>query len=109
MTNAVRGQIFLVDEPEDSNPPQHFYLVISNNGRNRALPNVLALMVTTTDKSGIATAIELTPEDRPLTGWVVADNIYQLWDDELTRPRGYISRGTMRKIESALKVALSLS
>ncbi len=73
------------------------------------LKSVLALMVTTTDKSRIATAVQLSHLDS-VTGWVVADNIDTLWDDELPHsPSGALSRDTMAKIGAALKLAFDLT
>jgi mRNA interferase MazF len=108
MTSPVRSQIFLVDEPEGSDPPKHYYVVISNNRRNAAIPSVLALMVTTTNKSHLPTAVQLSSADHPLVGYVVADNIVTLWDNDLTNPKGYMSVNTMQAIGAALAIALAL-
>lgn len=106
MTTASRGQIF---EANIGSRGRHFYVVVSNNQRNRALNSVLALMVTTTDKSHIPSAVQLTHQDS-VTGWVVADNIDTLWDDELpSMPVGALSAPTMAKLGAALKLAFSLT
>lgn len=106
MTTASRGQIFHADIGTRG---PHYYVVVSNNVRNRALNSVLVLMLTTTDKSHISTAVQLTHQD-PLTGWVVADNIEPLWDDELpATSSGALSPPTMAKIGAALKTALALA
>lgn len=105
MTNASRGQIFHL---EIGKRGPHYYVVISNNVRNRALPTVLALMVTTTDKSHIRSAVQLTHQDS-VTGWVVADDIDTLWDDELPATSvGALSPATMTKVNNALKIALAI-
>lgn len=65
-------------------------------------------MVTSTDKSGIPSAVPLTHED-PLTGYAVADNIEELWDDELSgRPQGNLSPRTLMALNNALKIALGI-
>jgi mRNA-degrading endonuclease toxin of MazEF toxin-antitoxin module len=66
-------------------------------------------MLTTTDKSHIATAVQLSHQDS-VGGWVVADNIDTLWDDELPNsPSGALSQATMAKIGGALKIAFALT
>ncbi|MDP7703244.1 type II toxin-antitoxin system PemK/MazF family toxin [Mycobacterium sp. TY815] len=106
MTTASRGQVFHADIGRRG---PHFYVVVSNNARNRALKSVLALMITTTDKSHIPTAVQLTHQD-PFTGWVVADNIDTLWDDELPSiSSGALSPPTMAKVNDAIKVAFGLT
>jgi mRNA interferase MazF len=106
MTTASRGQVFYLDI---GNRGLHYYVVVSNNGRNRVLKSVLALLVTTTDKSHIATAVQMSHQDS-VTGWVVADNIDTLWDDELPNaPSGALSQATMAKIGAALKLAFALT
>jgi mRNA interferase MazF len=106
MTTASRGQIF---HANIGSRGWHYYVVISNNARNRVLNSVLALMVTTTDKSHIPTAVEMSHQDS-VTGWVVADNIDTLWDDELPNtPSGALSQATMAKIGAALKIAFALT
>jgi mRNA interferase MazF len=107
MTNAVRSQIYHVDDVGSETGSKHYYVVVSNNRRNRAIDTVLALMITTTDKSHIPTAVQLSHED-PVAGYVVADDIERLYEDELTRLTGSMSTNTMTGIREALKIALSL-
>lgn len=107
MTTALRGQVYSVDLGGDKG--RHYYVVVSNNVRNRNLRTVLAVMVTSSDKSGITSAVQLSPPSDPVYGWLVADNIEELWDDELTRPVGVISPNTMSALNAALKVAFALT
>ena len=106
MTTALRGQVYSVHVSEEKG--RHYYVVVSNNERNRRLKTVLGVMVTSTDKSGIPTAVPLTHED-PVTGYVVADNIEELWDDEVSgRPKGNLSPRTLMALNDALRIAVGI-
>ncbi|HZE16812.1 MAG TPA: type II toxin-antitoxin system PemK/MazF family toxin [Mycobacterium sp.] len=107
MTTARRGQVYSVDMGGDRG--RHYYVVVSNNTRNRLLDSVLGAMVTSTDKSRVPSAVELNHDD-PVSGWVVADIIDPLWEDEVAgNPRGVLSRPTMEKLDAALKIAFGLT
>jgi mRNA interferase MazF len=107
MTSASRGQIYSIDI--GNNRGRHYYVVVSNNVRNRLLDSVLGAMVTSTDKSQVPTAVQLMHED-PITGYVVADTIDELWEDEVAgRPVGALSPPTMAKLNAALKIAFDLT
>jgi mRNA interferase MazF len=85
------------------------WVVVSNNVRNRNLDAVLAARITTTDKNAhIPTVVGLGHDD-PLVGYVLCDDLVQLYGDELTRPLGVLSVGTMRAVSDGLKVALALT
>lgn len=104
MTAALRGQVFSCDLGYGLKP----WLVVSNNQRNRNLESVLAARITTTDKNAhIATVVGLNQDD-PLVGYVLCDDLVQLYGDELTRSLGALSVGTMRLVGVGLKVALAL-
>jgi mRNA-degrading endonuclease toxin of MazEF toxin-antitoxin module len=106
MTTALRGQVYSVDV--GGNRGRHYFVIVSNNQRNRSLRSVLGVMVTSTDKSGIPSAVQLTHQD-PVQGWVVADIIEELWDDEVSgHPTGFVSRSTMSALDEALRIALGL-
>lgn len=106
MTTALRGEVYSVHVSDEKG--RHCYVVVSNNDRNRKLRTVLGVMVTRTDKSGIPSAVRLTHED-PVTGYVVADNIEELWEDEVSgRPKGSLSPRTLMALNSALKIALAI-
>lgn len=107
MTNARRGEVYHVDF-EDRGP--HFYIVVSNDVRNRKLKTVLSVMVTSNEaKRGIPTAVEMAVGD-PVHGFAMADDIIELWEDEVSeRPKGAITLETMARLNAALKIALGLS
>lgn len=87
---------------------EKYYLVVSNNQRNRRLDDVLVVRLTTSRKPALDSIIELTPADQPLVGRVLCDDIEALYADEITRELGALSPGTMRHVDDGLRVALSL-
>ncbi len=99
---ALRGQVFRVDFGHGARP----WLIVSNDARNRNLETVLAVQVTTTDKhANVPTVVPLFPAD-PLTGYVVVDDLIQLYRDELTVPLGAVSVPTMRAVSAGIRIAL---
>jgi mRNA-degrading endonuclease toxin of MazEF toxin-antitoxin module len=107
MTTALRSQVYSVDVGGDRG--RHYFVTVSNNQRNKKLNSVLAVMVTSTDKSGIPSAVRLTHQD-PVQGYAVADIIEELWDYEVEDPpTGVLSPATMAALNGALRIALALS
>src|SRR5262245_34900240 len=98
-----RGQIFRVDIGSIGPKP---YAVVSNNQRNRLLDSVLAVRITSTDKSHVPTAVPLTREDS-LVGYLLADDIVELFKDELDvgEYMGALAPSTIPKLNEALKQA----
>jgi mRNA interferase MazF len=106
MTTALRGQVYSVDVGGDRG--RHYFVIVSNNQRNKNLNTVLGVMVTSTDKSGIPSAVQLTYQD-PVQGYVVADIIEELWENEVVgTPKGVVSPATMAALNEALRIALGL-
>jgi len=104
VTAPLRGQVFTVDLGHGRKP----WLVVSNNARNRNLESVLAARITTTGKhAAIPTAIALGAAD-PLVGYVLCDDLVQLYRDELTRPAGALSPATIAAVSGGLRIALDL-
>ncbi|EIU51677.1 MULTISPECIES: type II toxin-antitoxin system PemK/MazF family toxin [Mycobacteriaceae] len=98
----MRSQAYRVDLGHGPKP----WVILSNNSRNRNLDTVLAARITTTSKNAhIPTVVPLTPAD-PLAGFVLVDDIIQLYHDELTAPLGALSPQTMKEISEALRIAL---
>ncbi|WP_225337325.1 MULTISPECIES: type II toxin-antitoxin system PemK/MazF family toxin [Mycobacterium] len=83
------------------------WVVLSNNSRNRNLDTVLAARVTTTTMSErrLPTVVSLTDAD-PLDGFVLVDDIVQLYHDELIESLGSLSLPTMREISAGLRISL---
>ena len=104
MSPPLRGQVYRVDLGHGPKP----WVVVSNNARNRNLETVLAARITTTAKHAhVPTVVPLAASD-PLSGFVVSDDLVQLYRDELTTGLGALSPATMRAISEALRIALAL-
>lgn len=102
MNRGMRSQVFRVDLGHGGKP----WVILSNNSRNRNLDTVLAARITTTSKSAhVPTVVPLTAADA-LVGFVLVDDIVQLYHDELTDPLGALSSATMVEVSKALRVAL---
>ena len=98
----LRGQVFRVDLGHGAKP----WLIVSNNARNRNLETVVAVRVTTTSKhANVPTVVPLSSTD-PLAGYVVVDDLIQLYRDELTVALGALSAPTMRAVSAAIRIAL---
>lgn len=98
----LRGQVFRVDLGHGAKP----WLVVSNNSRNRNLETVIAVRVTTTSRhTKVPTVVALSATD-PLIGYVVVDDLIQLYRDELAVALGSLSPTTMRAVSDALHIAL---
>lgn len=98
----MRGQVYRVDLGHGSKP----WVILSNNSRNRNLDTVLAARITTTGKHvHVPTVIPLAVND-PLVGFVLVDDIVQLFHDELTESLGALAPATMQEISKALRIAL---
>ncbi|MGQ0466417.1 MAG: type II toxin-antitoxin system PemK/MazF family toxin [Sporichthyaceae bacterium] len=99
---VARGQVYWADLGYGPKP----WLVVSNNGRNRVLSEIVAVRITTTARD-LPTWVELGSAD-PLVGHVNADCIEQLHKDELADLLGSLSRTTMHRVDQALRLALAL-
>jgi mRNA interferase MazF len=102
----MRGQVYRLAITEAGPKP---YVIVSNNIRNRQLDSVLAVRVTTTDKSHVLTAVPLGHDD-PLTGFALADDIVELFKDEVeeSTAMGSLSPSTLMALNTALMQALGL-
>ncbi|MBO3745936.1 type II toxin-antitoxin system PemK/MazF family toxin [Streptosporangiaceae bacterium NEAU-GS5] len=101
----IRGHVYAVDlSKEQGSRP---YLIISNNTRNRALPSLLAVRVTTSPQQPLPSVVELS-EDDPMTGRALCDDIVTLFRKDLQQDLGGLSLQTMMRINEGLRHALSL-
>jgi mRNA interferase MazF len=107
MTDMLRGRIYrahLTHIGEDK-----FFLVVSNNRRNRAFEQVLAARLTTTPPRHQRPAmVPLGPEEI-MTGWVSCDDIETLYDDEVRADVGAITAPAMRRVETGLRAAFGIA
>ncbi|WP_231119638.1 MULTISPECIES: type II toxin-antitoxin system PemK/MazF family toxin [Mycobacterium avium complex (MAC)] len=98
----MQSNVYRVDFGRGPTP----WVVLSNDSRNRNLDTVLAARITTTTTNARPpTVVPLNAAD-PVSGYVLVDDIVQLYHDELTEPFGSLSLPTMREISAALRIAL---
>lgn len=86
---------------------EKYFLVVSNNVRNRQLKSVLAVRLTTTPKPDLPSIVPLPPSE-VFTGGVVCDDVVELYDDEITRDLGALSPAAMQRVNAGLVAALGL-
>ncbi|HVV75040.1 MAG TPA: type II toxin-antitoxin system PemK/MazF family toxin [Mycobacteriales bacterium] len=107
MSQLVRGRVYsaLLSGLDDIG--EKYYVVVSNNRRNRALESVLAVRLTTSAKPNIPSIVETVPSD-PVVGRVLCDDVVELWPDEVRRDLGSLSVGTMRRVADGLRAAFDI-
>jgi mRNA interferase MazF len=107
MTDLLRGRVYrahLTHIGEDK-----YFLVVSNNRRNRAFGQVLAVRLTTTKPRDSRPAmVELGPGE-VMTGWVSCDDIETVYDDEVRADMGAVTAQAMRRVEDGLLAALGMA
>ena len=106
MNEVLRGQVFLALHPDLNE--KKFFVVVSNNKRNRALDSVLCLRITSTDKSHIPTCVSIPANMSSLSGYIVCEDVYLFYKDELGRHVTALTDPTMSEVESALKLVFSI-
>lgn len=104
--DLIRGRIYAAEMSHIKG--KKYFLVVSNNRRNSALPSVLAVRLTTTRKGDIPSRVELGSTE-VLTGYVVCDDIVELWPDEVRRDMGALSTQAMLAVGRGLVAALALA
>lgn len=86
-----------------------FFVVVSNNRRNRAFEQVLAARLTTTlPRAGRPAMVALGPGE-VMAGWVSCDDIETLYDDEVRADLGAVTAAAMRDIEAGLRAAFGMA
>ena len=106
MTEMLRGRIYrahLSHIGEDK-----YFLVVSNNRRNRAFEQVLAVRLTTTPPRDERPAMVPLGPGEIMTGWVSCDDIEVLYDDEVRADLGAVTAPAMRRVEAGLRAALGM-
>ena len=104
-TGLVRGRVYAAKL--EHIPGEKYYLVVSNNRRNRQLPQVLAARLTTSPKTPRPSVVELDHRE-VFTGRVLCDDIEALYPDEVTRDLGALTPGAMAHVEDGIRAALDL-
>jgi mRNA interferase MazF len=86
------------------------FAIVSGDARNRsAFPWVHVVRITTRPKRPLATIVELGPDDAPLSGRLMADELELVHRDDLESPAGRLSRGTVERLDAALRRVLALA
>ncbi|GAA1212992.1 type II toxin-antitoxin system PemK/MazF family toxin [Rhodoglobus aureus] len=104
-TNFLRGQIYAATLPGMT--AEKYYVVVSNNGRNRSLGTALVARITTSDKPELASIVRV-PFGEPVSGRVLCDDIEDIWEDDVRSLLGAFSPATMRLVDAGLAAALGL-
>lgn len=86
-----------------------FFLVVSNNRRNRAFGQVLAARLTTTPPRAERPAMVPLGHDEVMTGWVSCDDLETIYDDEVRADVGEVTAQAMRRVEAGLRAALGMT
>jgi len=86
-----------------------FFVVVSNNIRNRNLESVLVVRFTTSRKPALPSIVEIPSTEVLPGGRVVCDDIYDLYEDEVRADIGALSAQTMDAINAGLKAALGMA
>jgi mRNA interferase MazF len=102
---AARGRIYAAFH--EATQSEKYFVIVSNNRRNLALPTSLAVRLTTATKPSLTSIVELSHSD-PLVGRALCDDITELYHDELLRDLGAVSPRTMESINEGLRAALGL-
>lgn len=107
MTDLLRGRVYracLTHIGEDK-----YFLVVSNDRRNRAFEQVLAVRLTTTKpRDGRPAMVELGAGEL-MTGWASCDDIETVYTDEVRADMGAVTAQTMRRVEAGLRAALGMA
>ena len=106
MTYLVRGRVYRA-QPLGFDDDK-FFVVVSNNMRNRNLDSALVVRFTTSSKPSLPSIVSIPDHEVVPGGSVVCDDIYELFDDEVKADLGALSAPTMAAIGDGLKAALGL-
>ncbi len=105
MSPYARGRVYAATLGEHG---EKYYLVVSNNRRNRALGDALAVRLTTTAKPVMPSIVELGSAEA-FTGRVLCDDVVALYADDITRDLGALSSAAMSRVNAALAAAFDLT
>lgn len=106
MSSLVRGRVYRA-RPTGFNDDK-FFVVVSNNSRNRQLDSVLVVRFTTSPKPALRSIVEIPSSEVLPGGRVVCDDIYDLYEDEVRADVGALSVRTMAAVGNGLRAALGL-
>jgi mRNA interferase MazF len=101
----LRGRVYAATLQSIS--AEKYFLVVSNDVRNRQLRTALVVRLTTSPKPSLDSIVVL-PAGEAFAGSVGCDDILELYEDEVTRQLGALSRAAMSRVDSGLASALDL-
>lgn len=108
-TDLVRGRVYGAKMEHVDDGREKYYLVVSNNRRNGAFPQVLAVRLTTTPVKSPRPALVELDHREVFSGRAACDDIVELYPDEVTRDLGALTPNAMARIEDGLRAALGFS
>jgi mRNA interferase MazF len=108
-TGLLRGRVYGAKMEHVDDGREKYYLVVSNNRRNGAFPQILAVRLTTTDVKSPRPALVELDHREVFSGRASCDDIVELYPDEVTRDLGALSPQAMARIEDGLRAALGFS
>ena len=88
---------------------EKYFLVVSNNVRNRQLGTALAVRLTTTPKPQLDSIVEMSPKTHSMGAESCATTSSSCSADEVRTHLGTLTPETMAKVDSGLKAALELT
>ncbi|MDJ0356261.1 type II toxin-antitoxin system PemK/MazF family toxin [Paenarthrobacter sp. PH39-S1] len=100
-----RGVIYAATLSEEVG--EKYWLVVSNNQRNQAFGNALAIRITTTVRSDRPSRVALPPENA-VNGWALCDEVTTLYDDEPVAELSGVSMAAMANVNVGLMAALGI-
>jgi len=107
MTDLLRGRVYRARLSHID--ADKYFLVVSNNRRNRAFDQVLAVRLTTTKPRDSRPAMVDLGPDEMMTGWASCDDIEVVYDDEVRADLGAVTAQTMHRVEAGLRAALGMA
>jgi mRNA interferase MazF len=105
-TGLVRGRVYAAKLEHVG--AEKYYLVVSNNRRNNAFEQVLAVRLTTTSPRSPRPAMVQLGSTEVFAGWASCDDVETIWSDEVTRDLGALTPRAMNQVEDGLRAALGL-
>jgi mRNA interferase MazF len=105
-TGLLRGRVYAAKLEHVG--AERYYLVVSNDRRNNAFQQVLAVRLTTTSPRSPRPAMVQLGSTEVFTGWASCDDVETIWPDEVTRDLGALTPHAMNQVENGLRAALGL-
>jgi mRNA interferase MazF len=109
MTDLLRGRVYAAVFEHIKDEGEKYYLVVSNNDRNRRLPQVLAARLTVSPKPRISSIVELGQREVLPGGRVLCDDVVALYPHEVRRDLGALTPEAMVLVDDGLRSAFGLS